>query len=93
MTHKKIVDNVNVGFIHIFFPQFLTDGIVGVLLFEVCYIYVSLGMLDMRVWDYLWHIGVREGLGCLDHDRCLSAIDVGCTKVPLQFLHCTGEIV
>ena len=51
MTHKKIVDNVNVGFIHIFFPQFLTDGIVDVLLFGVCHIYVSLGMLAMRVWD------------------------------------------
>ena len=93
MNHKNIVDNVHVGFINIFLPQFLTDGIIDVLLFEVGHIYVSLGMIDTRVWDDYWHIGFREGLRCLDHDVWLAAIAVGRTKVPLQFIHCTGELV
>ena len=93
MNHKKIVDHVHVGFIHIFIPQFLTDGIIDVIIFEIGHLYVSLGMLDTRVWDYCWHIGVGGGLRCLDHDGWLAAIAVGCTKVLIQFINCTGELV
>ena len=93
MTHKKIVDSVNIGFIHIFIPHFLTDGLVNVLLFEVGYLCVSLGMIYARVWYDFWYIRFGEGIWCLDHDGCLAAIAVDHTKVPLQLLHCPVKLV
>ena len=40
-----------VGFIHVLLPQFLTNGLVNVLLFELGLFSVSLGMIDAHVWD------------------------------------------
>ena len=51
LIHNKMLDLVHVGFIHIYFPQFLTDELFDVLLFEVVHLCVSLGKLNTRVRD------------------------------------------
>ena len=87
MTHNKIVDIVHVGFIHILIPQFLTDGLVNVIILEVGHLCIRLGMIDTCVRDDCWHLWFGEGLRCLGHDSWLTAIAVGRPKIILQLLH------
>ena len=49
---------MHVVFIHIFLPQFITDGLLDVLLFEVCHLSISLGVLNAHVWDDSWNLWV-----------------------------------
>ena len=60
-SHNNIVNFVHDGFIHIFIPQFMTDGLVDVLIFKVGCFYVSFGMLDASVRDNVGNLRVREG--------------------------------
>ena len=75
-THNKIVDLVPVSFIHILLPQFLTDGLVNVLLFEVGNFCVYLGTHNARVGGDCWHLWVGEGCQYLGHDGWLTATSV-----------------
>ena len=50
-------------------------------------------MIGDSVWDDCWHIRVGGGLRCLDHDVCMADIAIGRTKLPLQFLRFTSELV
>ena len=50
---------MNVEFIHIFLPQFMTDGIFNVLLLVEGHLWVSLKIIDAYVWD-----------DCCQHTRC-----------------------
>ena len=93
MTPKNIVNIVYVGFIHLFLPQFLTDGLVNILLFEVGHLCVSIGMLDDRVRDYGWHIRVGVGCQCLINYGWMADIALDRAKIPLQFLHHPGKLV
>ena len=52
-----------------------------------------LGTLDARGRDDFWHLWVGEGFQCLGHYGWLTYISVGYPKMPLQILHCPGEIV
>ena len=54
MNHKNIVDLVHVGFIQSLLPQFLTDGLVNVLLFGVdhlCILFGTLGAVSGTIVD------------------------------------------
>ena len=68
-------------------------GLVGILLFEVGRLCVSLGALYARVWDDCWNLRVVEGLRCLGRDGFLEAFPVVCTKVTLQLLRRPVEIL
>ena len=83
---------MHVNFIHILLPQFMIDCLVGVLLFEVGHISVSIGIFDACVWYYFWHLQVRKVRQCLGHDGVLEAISVGRAKAPLQFLQCNVNV-
>ena len=93
MTHNNIVDILHVGFIHIFLPQFLTDGLVNVLLLQVGHLCVSLGKLNTHARDHCWHPRVGEGIRCLGRDGWLADINVGCSNALLQLLHRPVELV
>ena len=93
ITPNNILDLVHVSYIHIFLPQFLTDGLATVTLFVVGHLWVRLGTLDTRFRDYFWHLWVGEDFWCLGHDGWLTAIAVVCPNIPLHLLHCTGELV
>ena len=93
MIYNKIVDIVHVCFLHILLPQFLTDGLVNIIIFEVGRVYFRFGTLDARVRDGFWHLWIGEGSRCLGHDGLLTGITVGFPKVMLQILHFPDELV
>ena len=76
----------------ILLPRFLTDGLFNVLLFNVGCLFVRLGALDASVRYDCRHLWSGEGFLCLGHDDCITAIAVGRPKIPLQLLHCPGEL-
>ena len=93
MNHNNIVDLVHVGFIHIFLPQFMADGLANVLVFEVGHLCVSLGTFEDCVRGYCFHIWVEEGRRFLGHDGWMADIAVVCPKIPIQSLYCTEKLV
>ena len=84
---------MHVGFMQIFLPQFLIDGLVDVLVFEVGHICVPIGTIDACVRDDFWHIWVKEGLWCIGHDIWLTAIAVGHPNILFRIIHCPGELL
>ena len=84
---------MHVSFIHIFLPQFLTDGLVNVLLFEVGHLCVCLGTLGACVRGYFWYLWFGGGCICLYYDGWLTAIAVGCPKILILLLLPPGELV
>ena len=84
---------MHVSFIHILLPQFLTDSLVNILLFEVGYFCVHLGKLGAHVRDYCCNLWVGEGCWCLGNYGWLADIDVGIPNIPPHLLHCNGKIV
>ena len=92
---NKVVDIVNVCFVEIFLPQFLTNSLINTLIFEVGHLHDHFGMLDAGVTDDCWDfwIWVGEGGQGIGHDGWLTALYVGLPKVPLQILHRTGKLV
>ena len=92
-THNEILYLVHVGFIYIFLPQFLTDSLIDVLLFEVCHLYVSFGTLGASVRHDVWNLWVGEGRRCIGHDIWMKAIAVRCAQISFQFLHLPEKLV
>ena len=93
MTHNNILDIVHFSIIHIFLPQFLTDSLINIIIFELGRICVHLGTLDTRFRDYCWYLWVGEGFRCLVHDGWLKVIAVVRPNIPLQILHFPGKLV
>ena len=93
MNHNYIVYFVHVGFVHIFITQFLTDGLISVLLFKLGHFYVSFGTLSARFCHDGCHLLDGGGLRCFGHDGWMTAIYVLCTHILFQFLHYTDKIV
>ena len=58
LIHNKIVNIFNFSYIHFVLPQFLMDGPVNVLLFELDHFFVYLGTIDSRVRADCLHIWV-----------------------------------
>ena len=67
LTHNNYVDIVHVILIHIFLPQFMTDGLTYVLLFKVGYFCISFGTLSSSASHDNRHLRVREGHQCLGY--------------------------
>ena len=65
---------MHVSFIHILLPQFLTDILINILLFELGHICIRLGTLSSRVRGGFWLLWVGEGFQCLSHYGWLIAI-------------------
>ena len=51
MTYNKVVGIVYVYFVDILLPQFLTDSLINIILFEVGHIHVIFETLDARIRD------------------------------------------
>ena len=68
---------MHVHLIDILIHQFLMDGLVNTICFEVGHLYVYFGTLNACVRDDCWHIWIGEGRRCLGHDGWLTDITVG----------------
>ena len=84
---------MHVGFIFIFIPQFLMDGLIGVLLFNMGHFGVSFGVLGSIVCHDSWNILLVEGIRFLGGDLRLKYIAVCCTQILSQFLHRPVKLV
>ena len=51
LNYNKVVDLVHVCFVDILLPQFLTDGLINTLIFEVGHLHARFGMLGARGRD------------------------------------------
>ena len=92
MNHNKIVDLVHICFINILLTQFLTDGLINIILFKVGHLCICLGTLGNRVRDDRWYLWVREGFQCLGNNIWLKYTAVGFPKIPLHILHHHGKL-
>ena len=78
--------------VDILFPHLLADGLIDILFFVVGHLFICFWALNAQISDGR-HQWVGEGDRSFSRDGWLTAIFVCCSKVLLQFLHCSGELV
>ena len=84
---------MHVGLILIYIPQFLTDGLVNIIILDVGHFGVNLGMLGSSVCHKIRNLRVGEGRRCFGNDHRLAAIAVRCAEIPFRFLHCPVKLL
>ena len=84
---------MNVSFIHILLPQFLTDSLINILLFELGHICIHLGALSACFSDDFWHPWVGEAFRCIGHYGWLTDISVGHPNILRQLIRIPGKLV
>ena len=100
MMENNAVVLVHVGFIHIFLSQYLTGGLIYVLLLELGYFYINIVALNSSVNDDGWDLRVKKSSFCCKSRQYIVPVPSlpwkTCPRISVQYWrlsprgHCPG---